>query len=81
LKLKPKKLIDDHNLQLVPYVIRYVSMLAALLFYLEPYLCGGLVLRWLEDSLPGFGLFILELVLYNYCLLGRARDGIGIRFD
>jgi hypothetical protein len=81
LKLKPKKLIDDHNLQLVPYVIGYVSMLAALLFYLEPYLCGGLVLRCLEDSLPVFGLLVLALVLYYGCLLGRARDGIGIRFD
>jgi hypothetical protein len=55
-------------------------MFAALLSSLEPYLCGGLVLRWLEDSLRGFGLLILELFLYYYYLLDRARDGIGIRF-
>jgi hypothetical protein len=75
LKIKPKILIDDHNLQLVPYDIGYVSMLAALLSSLVPYLCSGLVIRWLEDSIPWFDLLFLALVL-NYSLLDRAWDGI-----
>jgi hypothetical protein len=50
-------------------------MLAALLSSLVPYLCGGLVIRWLEDSIPLFDLLFLALVL-NYSLLDRARDGI-----
>jgi hypothetical protein len=58
-------------------------MLAALLSSLEPYLCGGLVLSWLEYSKTlWFELLVLAFVFNNNCRhLDRAWDGVGIRFD